>query len=237
MTDEPTNDTDTDVAIPDNLPAVERAIEDVQVKMQDTYTYARSPRTQASAKALYEAQERLRGEAQGARPEGPGDQAVAVSEADVGAAIQNLSSMGTIGGAWADELSRGGAKSALEYGEDMRKAVLADIGPAAEEVAQAFDGLPDNLQSAVYREFSNAYVPATGSADGDTLAQFGGTGAGKILVAEWGADAARRLNVALFRWARMTEDLNETEFDALDDFYRVRLRPQERVAVLRRLAA
>ena len=41
------DDTGTDIAIPDNLPAVEREIEDVQVLMRDRYEYARSPSTQA----------------------------------------------------------------------------------------------------------------------------------------------------------------------------------------------
>lgn len=230
------NDTGTDVAIPDNLPAVERAIEDVEVEMRDTYTYARSPRTQARAKALYEAQERLQGEAQGTSPGDPSEQAVAMTEADVGAAIGTVGGMGQIGAAWADELGRSGGRSALEYGEEMRVAILADMGETADVVAQAFEGLDDNVRASVYRELANAYVPRLPPADKDTLAQFAETGAGKILVAEWGADAAHRLNTALFRWDRMTDDLDDTEFDEIDDFFRNRLRPHERAAVLRRLA-
>ncbi len=83
------------------------------------------------------------------------------------------------------------------------------------------------------RPFSRARLPA---ADKNSLVQFGATSAGRILVSEWGADAARRLAVALHRWDRLTADLSDDEFDQLDDFFRVRLQPQERAAILRRLA-
>ena len=54
---------------------------------------------------------------------------------------------------------------------------------------------------------------------------------------EWGNDAARRLAVVLHRWERLVTPLSDTEFKQLDDFYRNRLRPHERAAVLRRLSA
>ena len=67
-------ETGTDLeTIPDNLPAVEREIEGVEEAMADTYTYARSPRTQARATKLYQAQERLQGDAGAAAPEAPAD--------------------------------------------------------------------------------------------------------------------------------------------------------------------
>ncbi len=66
---------------------------------------------------------------------------------------------------------------------------------------------------------------------------FAGSGAGQILVREWGDEAARKLAVALYRWERLIADLSETEEAEIDDFYLRRLRPQERAAVLRRLAA
>ncbi len=72
-----------------------------------------------------------------------------------------------------------------------------------------------------------------GSAD---LEEFANTSAGDILVDEWGAEAAHKFSVILFRWERLTEPLSDAEFDQLDDFYRNRLRPHERAAVLRRLA-
>ncbi len=53
---------------------------------------------------------------------------------------------------------------------------------------------------------------------------------------EWGADAARKLAVALHKWDRLTFHLNDDEFTELDDFFHVRLRAHERAAVLRRLA-
>lgn len=63
------------------------------------------------------------------------------------------------------------------------------------------------------------------------------TGAGRILAGEWGADTPRRLAAALYRWGRLTGELTDAEFDEIDDFFRNRLRPTERAAILRRLAA
>ncbi len=69
------------------------------------------------------------------------------------------------------------------------------------------------------------------------LASYRGTRAGRILVEEWGDEAGRKLATALYRWDRMIADMTETEEAEIDDFYLRRLRPQERAAVLRRLAA
>ena len=74
------------------------------------------------------------------------------------------------------------------------------------------------------------------AASPDELAQFSETGAGTILAAEWGADARNKLAVALFRWDRLSAPLDDATFDALDDFFRNRLRPEERASVLRTLA-
>ncbi len=167
----------------------------------------------------------------------PADQAVALSDADVSSVIENVAAMGEVGAAWAEELGRGGGKEALEHAEDVRLAILGDLGAAAGEIAQAFDTLDDNVRVALHRELANPYVPQLPPADGDALAQFGETGAGEILAKEWGDDAARRLNIALYRWNRLTENLDDAEFDSIDDFFRNRLRTHERAAVLRRLAA
>ncbi len=43
--------------------------------------------------------------------------------------------------------------------------------------------------------------------------------------------------IGLYRWERLVSPLSDDEFKQLDDFYRNRLRPHERTAVLRRLAA
>ena len=111
------------------------------------------------------------------------------------------------------------------------------MGVTADEVASAFDGLNDNCRAAVYREFSNAYTPRLPAADPADLEEFSESSAGRILVKEWGDDAGRKLATALYRWERTVEGLSDAEFAELDDFYRLRLRPQERAAVLRRLAA
>lgn len=163
-------------------------------------------------------------------------EAVTITDADVDVAIKNVAGMGEVGAEWANELGRGNARGSLEHGEDVRRSVFAEMGEAAAEVAQAFDGLPDNVRASVHREFATAYVPRLPPADRDDLEQFAQSSAGKILVKEWGGDAARRLAVALYRWDRLTFRLNDDDFDALDDFFRKRLRPQERAAVMRRLA-
>jgi hypothetical protein len=80
-------------------------------------------------------------------------------------------------------------------------------------------------------------VPQQPAADPADLETFAGSGAGRILVGEWGDEAGRKLATALYRWERLTENLSDSEFAELDDFYRLRLRPQDRAAVLRRLAA
>ena len=95
----------------------------------------------------------------------------------------------------------------------------------------------DNVRASVYRELSNAYTPQLSAADRADLETFAESGAGQILVREWGDEAGRKLATALYRWDRMTEDLTETEEAEIDDFYLNRLRSQERAAVLRRLAA
>ncbi len=69
------------------------------------------------------------------------------------------------------------------------------------------------------------------------VASYRGTRAGRMLVGEWGDEAGRRLATALYRWDRMIADLTETEEAEIDDFYLNRLQPQERAAVLRRLAS
>ena len=80
-------------------------------------------------------------------------------------------------------------------------------------------------------------MPQQPAADPADLETFSESGAGRILVEEWGDEAGRKLATALYRWDRMIADLTETEEAELDDFYLNRLRPQERAAVLRRLAA
>ncbi len=159
------------------------------------------------------------------------------AEDNVPAVLEVLSGMGEIGAQFAEENRDNGAKLTLETMEDMRVGILADMGVTAEEVASAFDGLGDNVRAAVYREFASAYVPQQPATDPADLETFAESGAGRILVGEWGDDAGRKLATALYRWERTVEGLSDAEFAELDDFYRLRLRPQERAAVLRRLAA
>ena len=161
----------------------------------------------------------------------------AMTAADVAGSLDVIGAMGEVGADWASDLRDSGNLGALEVSENVRSDIMADMGVTADEVASAFDGLGDNVRAAVYRELGSAYVPQQPAADPADLEEFSGTSAGQILVREWGDDAGRKLAVALYRWERTVEGLSDTEFAELDDFYRLRLRPQERAAVLRRLAA
>ncbi len=219
-------------AIPGDLAGVDAKIADYERQMEDTHAWFHNEPGQRDVAQLYEAQERLKA------GDAPADtQAVVLADADVSGALDTIAGMGEIGSAWADEIRHNGAMSALQTGEEVRLDIIADLGDAADDVVAAFDGLDGNVTGAVYKELASAYVPRLPSADKNSLDQFGATGAGRILVSEWGADAARRLAVILHRWDRLTADLSDDEFDRLDHFFRVRLQPQERAAILRRLAA
>lgn len=161
-----------------------------------------------------------------------------LAEGDVSLALDTLSGMGTIGAQFSDEIRGDGAKLTLQAMEDTRVGVLAEIGASANEVTMAFDGLDDNVRAAVYAEFSNPYVPQLPQADSADVAQFTQeASAGKILGAEWGDETPRKLANVLYRWDRLTERLSDTEMVELDDFWRHRLRANERAAILRKLAA
>ncbi len=183
--------------------------------------------------ALHEAQERLLG-GQDAHEEFP---AVVVDDQDIRAALDNLTAMGTIGAGFAQELGRSGAEAALTTIEETRLDILQGMGDTADEVVAAFDVLDDNVRAATYGELARAYVPRQPPADAGDLEEFANTSAGKLLVPERGDAAGRRLAIALFRWERLVDLLSDREFGELDDVYRNRLRPHERAAVLRRLAA
>ncbi len=113
-----------------------------------------------------------------------------------------------------------------------QRSIISTVG-----ITTAIDGLDDNVRASVYREFSNAYTPRLPAADRDDLDRFAESGAGQILVKEWGEAAGRNLAIALYRWDRMTEGLSDTEFAEIDDFYLRRLGANEKASVLRRLAA
>lgn len=161
-----------------------------------------------------------------------------LGEGDVSVALDNLSAMGEVGAQFASEIRGDGAKLTLEAMEDTRAGILAEIGASANEVASAFDGLDDNVRAAVFAEFGNPYVPQLPEADAADVAQFTQeASAGKILGAEWGDETPRKLANVFHRWGRIVERLSDTEFVELDDFWRNRLRANERASILRRLAA
>ena len=228
MTDETGTDLET---IPDNLPAVEREIERVEEAMADTYTYARSPRTQDRATKLYEAQERLKADPAADQGEG-----VALTPHQTADAVANIAATGEVGQEWAAELGHGeNARNALQVGEDQRVALLAAMGPQADQVAMAFEGLDDNVRVAVYRELGNTFSPRLPPSDADDLAIFAGLDHGGILTKEWGGETGRRLATAQHRWNRMVQYLDKGEQDILHDFFTKRLTAPERAAIVRHL--
>ena len=129
------------------------------------------------------------------------------------------------------------AQNAVQTIASVSSDILDGMGASADDVSAGFDGLPDNVRGAIYKEFARAYVPQQGDADADDLATFAASGTGQILVREWGESAGRNLATALFRWDRMIENLSDRDVAAVDDFYLRRLGAGERAAVLRRLAA
>ncbi len=233
MTDETGTDLET---IPDNLPAVEREIERVEEAMTDTYQYARSPKTQRRATALYEAAERLKADPAGAHgAQVPGNQAVALTDGDVSNAIENIAAVGEVGREWAKELGSGeNARNALQVGEDQRLAMLAAMGDSAGDVQQSFEGLDNNVQMAIYRELSTTYSEPQPAATADQMATFMETEHGALVAADWGSKTSRRLATALHRWERMTVLLTDAEDAALHGYF-WRMTAQERAAILMQL--
>ena len=226
---------------PDNLPATTGAeapesagrLAEIEDMMADT----RGPYWNGSKSDALQAEYRELLDRQGGDTAAQAGADQAMTAADVAGSLDVIGAMGEVGAEWASDLRDSGNLGALEVSENVRSDIMADMGTTADEVASAFDGLGDNVRAAVYRELGSAYVPQQPAADPADLAEFSGTSAGQILVEEWGDEAGRKLAVALYRWDRMIADLTETEEAEIDDFYRLRLRPQERAAVLRRLAA
>ncbi len=233
-------DTGTDLeTIPDNLPAVEREIERVEEAMADTYTYARSPRVQARATALYQAAERLKADAgaTAAGAQAPADQAATLTPDETTTTVANIAASGTVGEAWAEELGTGpNAANALQVGEDQRLALLSDMGDSAADVAASFDVLHSNIRMAVARELTMTGTPSQPEASREEMETFLRTDHGALLADDWGGEGPRKVGRALYRWQRMTALLTDAEDAALHDYFWA-MSAQERAAILQRLAA
>ena len=189
-----------------------------------------------SEKKQARAQEMLAREA--GEPDGASEPAgQAMTDGDVPSFFDGLSTMGSVGADFAQELARGDAQNAVQTIASVSNDILDGMGASGADVSAAFDGLPSNVQASVYREFASAYVPPQPAADAADLATFAESGTGQILTQEWGESAGRNLATALFRWDRMVENLSDRDVAAVDDFYLNRLQPNERTSILRRLAA
>ena len=117
-----------------------------------------------------------------------------------------------------------------ELAQGKVAAISAEM-PNLDEVNMAVAGLPDTCRIAVVKEFAQpaASFPA---ATAEQLTQFRETGAGQLLMQEWGDSAAQRLGVILGRWDRLCSHLSNDDYLMLDDFFRVRLTPAERAGIL-----
>ncbi len=60
------------------------------------------------------------------------------------------------------------------------------------------------------------------------MTAFNQTSAGALASQRWGEQAEARLGIMMARWNRMTENLSDQDFNALDTFIRNRLSPRER---------
>ena len=73
-------------------------------------------------------------------------------------ALDALSGLGEIGADFAAEIGRSDAQPALETMMSVESDILNDMGGSAADVSSAFDGLPSNVQGAIYKEIASAYV-------------------------------------------------------------------------------
>jgi hypothetical protein len=181
--------------------------------------YWHSPELQAEYRALIEAEDADEIPERGESPAG-----------NIEVARANVSALG------ADDWARSPSFAReVEVGEGVRLDILDATGNDP-GLKSAFDGLPRRAQAALYREIGNAYVPRTAPADARTLADFAGRPEGKILAGQWGADAGHKLGRVLARWNRAVGGLSDAEFQQVDSFWRHRLRPDVKAAILNRLA-
>ncbi len=169
-------------------------------------------------------------EAEAVSPEG-----IRPTEDDVQAAQSTLERLGEVGSEWIEEAGDN-FNDQLEVMEDARQKIVAELGETADEIITAFAGLNGNAQSAFYRELGTGVAPRDLPGDDDQLAQFKETSAGQILAQEWGSESGERLARVMHRWDRLTENMPEADFDDLNDFFRNRLKPDERAAVMRVLS-
>ncbi len=139
---------------------------------------------------------------------------VAVGDRDVSSALRNLRALGTIGGQFAEEIGRTGAKAPLQTIEETRLDILEGMGDTAGDVAASFEVLSDNVRATTYAELARAYVPRLPPADDADVEAFANTSAGKLLVPEWGDDAGRRLAIALFRGGSILDADKGSKFNA-----------------------
>ena len=135
----------------------------------------------------------------------------ALADADVPSFLDALSTMGEVGADYAAELARGDAQNAVQTIASVSSDILDGMGASADDVSAGFDGLPDNVQASIYREFASAYVPPQPAADAADLETFAESGTGQIMMREWRESARRNLATALFRWDRMIEGLSDRD--------------------------
>ena len=206
-------------------------LQELETMMKDRYgPYWHSPALQDEYLRL------VAGEIRTSHAFTPPADAPRLSDAERSTALSNVAALGDAGARWAAEMSRSGDLSLLEFGDVVRQQIVADLGPSGAEVGAAFDGLSDAVRVSFYREIGNAYAPRQPPASRADTDQFAATDAGRILKQQWGQDVPRKLATVLYRWDRFAKNLSAAEFSEIDDFYRNRLRPHEKAAILRRLA-
>ena len=79
-------------------------------------------------------------------------------------------------------------------------------------------------------------APAYTSASAGDVTRFNQTSAGALASQLWGDRAPDYLGLMMSRWSRMTDDLSDEDFTALDTFVRNRLAPRERAFLWQSLA-
>ncbi len=95
--------------------------------------------------------------------------------------------------------------------------------------------VPSEAMRGIDREFC-LDAPAYEPAGAEDMLKFRGTSAGALAAQGWGLQSEARLGILTARWDRMTENLSDPDFKALDAFITTKLSPRERAWVWTALA-
>ena len=115
--------------------------------------------------------------------------------------------------------------------EEVDEGLAEAMEKAQFEFNEAYAGLSDGLHAHLEVDYPDSEAPSQ-PADSATLSTFEGTRHGKILAAHWGADASRKLGVAVARFNRIERDMSAACRAEWQDFFHNRMSTRERVIIV-----